>query len=202
MTEPAINVSEPVTTSEPISTEAIVPAQPVKKPRKPNPKHPRSDAVLLKRYPDRIRNAEYIDRVNSARRLIGQPTEYRPEYNEIVLKLARQGYTLAMIAAELNYTRGVLYMWSKKHPEFGETMELVKDIRQAWMERKALDHLIETKDGDRINTSLWNFMMARTCKDYSDQAQTVITKVEPTEIPLEVKEKLEALETRIRSIGK
>src|SRR5262245_35566329 len=92
-------------------------------------------------------------------RKIGRPTNYSPEYCQRVVDLGSQGYSLAMIIADIGAgSRETIDNWKKRHPEFLDAMTRARDLALAWWERKGLENT-----GNRdFNSNLYRIiMMAR-----------------------------------------
>lgn len=151
---------------------------------------------------DQITEAETDEEitVEKSRKVNGRPTLYRPHYNELVVELAKKGYTFAQICSHLNIARFTLYQWAIDHPGFSNILDQCREHAQSYMEKVALNHQVENKDGPKLNTTLWNFRMSRTYKDYKDQAQVVVNKTEDSTAPEELKERLAEIEERIRGL--
>lgn len=62
----------------------------------------------------------------------GRPTDYRPEFCEQVVNLARIGMGRAEIAATLGVVRATLANWERAHPEFLAAMERAGEMSLAW----------------------------------------------------------------------
>jgi hypothetical protein len=70
----------------------------------------------------------------------------------------------------------VFYDWKEKYPEFLQALDDAKQYEQYWWEEQAQAYLIENKDSDKINTSLWSrSMAARFPKKYRESTKTEIT---------------------------
>lgn len=106
----------------------------------------------------------------------GRPTDYKPEYCELVIKMGRQGKSKAQIAATIGVTRVTMWGWAQKNEEFFNALALSEDLALQWWEDIAQDHLKQTKDGVTLNTSLWSrSMAARFPKDYTDRTKHEVT---------------------------
>ncbi len=66
-------------------------------------------------------------------------TDYKEEYDERIIYLAKQGMFLYEIAAELGYTYKCLHGWSKKHPSFGYAYERALTIIMSKMFRELFE---------------------------------------------------------------
>jgi len=110
------------------------------------------------------------------KRPVGRPTLYDPKYCEEVVTLGRIGKSVEQIAANLDLSLRVLYAWRDKHEEFMHAMEYAKELEQAWWEEQAQAYMVENKESDRLNASLWSrSMAARFPKKYRESTKTEIT---------------------------
>jgi transposase len=110
------------------------------------------------------------------KRPVGRPSLYDPKYCEEVIALGRIGKSVEQIAANLNLSLRVLYAWRDKHEEFMHAMEYAKELEQAWWEEQAQAYMVENKESDRLNASLWSrSMAARFPKKYRESTKTEIT---------------------------
>ncbi len=59
---------------------------------------------------------------------VGQPTKYKPDYNNQVLVLAEKGFTDKEIGKVFNVTDTTIDNWKKKFPQFFASLKKGKDI--------------------------------------------------------------------------
>jgi transposase len=110
------------------------------------------------------------------KRLVGRPSLYKPEYCEEVIALGKIGKSVEQISANLGLSLRVLYDWRDKHPEFLHALEDAKTYEQAWWEEQASAYMVENKESDRLNATLWSrSMAARFPKKYRESTKTEIT---------------------------
>ena len=110
------------------------------------------------------------------KRPVGRPTLYDPAYCEQVIELGRIGKSVEQIASRLNVSLRVLYDWRDKHEEFLHALELAKQHELSWWEEQAQAYMVENKESDRLNASLWSrSMAARFPKKYRESTKTEIT---------------------------
>lgn len=103
---------------------------------------------------------------------MSRPTLYLPEYCERVIELGREGKSPAQIAAALDVSRAVLYLWCETHPEFLTAFTRARDLSQAWFEDKGQAGL-ETPG---FNASLWaKQVSARFPDDYTERQKRELT---------------------------
>ena len=106
----------------------------------------------------------------------GRPTDYDPEYCKTVIELASQGKSKAQMAATIGVTRKTMWTWAQQYPEFLNAFELAEELCQQWWENVGQTYLVNTKDGDSLNTGLWaRSMAARFPKDYTDRTKHEVT---------------------------
>ena len=113
------------------------------------------------------------------KRPVGRPSKYDPAYCEKVVELAKLGKSIEQICYDLNTPVRTLYEWRDRHPDFSQALEDAKGFEQAYWEMLAQTHIVETKDGPKLNASLWSrSMAARFPKKYRESTKTEITGAE------------------------
>lgn len=101
---------------------------------------------------------------------MARPTDYRPEYCEIVRDHLAQGYSLTTACGILGCNKASLYRWMDKHPEFSDAVEYGRALGQAKYEDILRGQADGTGNG---NTSALTFAMRNLYPaDYMDK-QTV-----------------------------
>lgn len=68
-----------------------------------------------------------------------ESSEYKEEYDAIIVQMAKNGKFLYEIATELGYTLKCLWGWSKRFPTFAKAYALAKDIQAAKLMRELFD---------------------------------------------------------------
>jgi transposase len=110
------------------------------------------------------------------KRPVGRPSLYDPSFCDEVVALGRIGKSVEQIASKLNVSLRVLYDWRDKHEEFLHALELAKQHELSWWEEQAQAYMVENKESDRLNASLWSrSMAARFPKKYRESTKTEIT---------------------------
>jgi transposase len=110
------------------------------------------------------------------KRPVGRPSLYDPKYCEEVIALGRIGKSVEAIGAILGVGTKTLYNWRDEHPDFLHALELAKEFELQWWEDIAQTHMIENKESDKINASIWSrSMAARFPKKYRESTKTEIT---------------------------
>ena len=107
---------------------------------------------------------------------VGRPTEYDPIYCDKVIKLGMLGKSFEQMSAQLNVSYRTLCRWRDSHEEFCHALEDAQALSQAWWEDQAQSHMLEYKDGERLNPSLWSrSMAARFPGKYSERVKQEIS---------------------------
>lgn len=113
------------------------------------------------------------------KRPVGRPSLYDPALCEQVIELGKLGKSVEQIASHLNLSLRVLYKWRDEYEEFMHALEDAKQHEQAWWEEQAHLYMVETKEGPRLNASLWSrSMAARFPKKYRESVKQEITGAE------------------------
>jgi transposase-like protein len=114
--------------------------------------------------------------VTEEKRPVGRPSLYDPAYLDQVIELGKIGKSTEAIAAILGVGTKTLYNWRDEHPDFLHALELAKEYELQWWEDIAQAHMIENKESDKINASIWSrSMAARFPKKYRESVKQEIT---------------------------
>jgi len=110
------------------------------------------------------------------KRPVGRPSLYDPKYCEEVIALGKIGKSVEAIGAILGVGTKTLYNWRDQNPEFLHALELAKEFELQWWEDIGQTHMIENKESDKINASIWSrSMAARFPKKYRESVKQEIT---------------------------
>jgi len=113
------------------------------------------------------------------KRPVGRPTLYDPAYCEKVRELGRIGKSIEQICYQLNISIRTIYLWKDTHEEFMQALDDAKTFEQAWWEEQASAYMVENKDSDKLNASIWSrSMAARFPKKYRESTKQEITGAE------------------------
>lgn len=117
--------------------------------------------------------------MTEAKRPVGRPTLYDAKYCEEVIELGKIGKSVEQIASRLGFSLRTMYLWRDQHEDFMHAMEEAKQHELAWWEDQADAYMIETKDGPRLNATLWSrSMAARFPKKYRESVKQEISGVD------------------------
>ena len=115
------------------------------------------------------------------KRLVGRPSLYDPKYCEEVIALGKIGKSVEAIGAILGVGTKTLYNWRNQHEEFLHALDMAKEFELQWWEDIAQTHMIENKESDKINATIWSrSMAARFPKKYREQVKQEITGADGT----------------------
>src|SRR5512137_2729816 len=110
------------------------------------------------------------------KRPVGRPSLYDPSFCEEVIAYGKLGKSVEQIASILNVSLRTMYSWRDSHEEFLHALEDAKTYEQAWWEEQAAAYMVENKESDRLNATLWSrSMAARFPKKYRESTKTEIT---------------------------
>lgn len=114
---------------------------------------------------------------------VGRPSKYDPSFCERVIELGKKGKSFEQMASQLDVSYRTLCNWRDEHEEFFHALSEAQAHEQAWWEEMAQAYMVEHKDGERLNASLWSrSMAARFPKKYSDRVKQEISG--PEGVPL------------------
>lgn len=110
------------------------------------------------------------------KRPVGRPSLYDPAYIEQVIELGKLGKSTEAISATLGVGTSTLYRWRDEFEEFRDALDTAKEYELLWWEDIAQTHMIENRESDKINASIWSrSMAARFPKKYRESTKTEIT---------------------------
>jgi transposase len=110
------------------------------------------------------------------KRPVGRPSLYDPSFCDEVVELGRKGKSVEQIASILNVSLRTMYSWRDAHEEFLHALDDAKTYEQAWWEEQAAAYMVENKESDRLNSTLWSrSMAARFPKKYRESTKQEIT---------------------------
>ena len=72
----------------------------------------------------------------------GRPTEYRPEYDDLIVERAQEGACFTEFAAEVGVSRQTLHNWKKAHPSFLDAYTRAEQVGEAYWAKKLRTELM------------------------------------------------------------
>ena len=110
------------------------------------------------------------------KRPVGRPSKYNPKFCDEVIALGKIGKSVEAIGAILGVGTKTLYNWRDQHEDFLHALDMAKEFELQWWEDIAQTHMIENKESDKINATIWSrSMAARFPKKYREQVKQEIT---------------------------
>jgi len=110
------------------------------------------------------------------KRPVGRPSKYDPKFCDEVIALGKIGKSVEAIGALLGVGTKTLYNWRDQHEDFLHALDMAKEFELQWWEDIAQTHMIENKESDKINATIWSrSMAARFPKKYREQVKQEIT---------------------------
>lgn len=109
---------------------------------------------------------------------VGRPSNYKPEFCDLVVELMSQGLSISAVAAEIGVGRQKLLDWQKTNEEFRVACEAGKELAQKWWEDLAMDVATGKASSHEVykkaNHGMIMFMMSRRFPDYYAKNQTML----------------------------
>lgn len=114
--------------------------------------------------------------MSEEKRPVGRPSLYDPAFCERVIELGKLGKSVEAIGSILEVGTRTIYRWVEEHEEFRHALELAKEHELRWWEEMAQGYMLEHKDGEKLNSSIWSrSMAARFPKKYRESVKQEIT---------------------------
>lgn len=99
----------------------------------------------------------------------GRPTEYRPEYCQLLLAHLSEGLSFESFAAVVDVCKQTIYSWLEKFPEFADAKARGFEKNRLFWERLGRDNIINEswhQAGSRsLNATVWIFNMKNRFPD-------------------------------------
>lgn len=81
----------------------------------------------------------------------GRPSEYKPEYCDVLYEHMREGYSKTAAAGLMGICRQTIHNWADAHPEFLDAVKRGEAARTAFLERD----LLLAKDGPKVTSRIF-----------------------------------------------
>jgi hypothetical protein len=125
---------------------------------------------------------------------VGRPSEYKPEYCDLIIDEMSNGYSFEACAPLVGVHKDTLYEWCKVHPEFSDARKKALDGNRRYWEKLGIENILNVsetiKDGKdmittskSINAAIWIFNMKNRFKDEWRDKQEVDHSVKNGEKP-------------------
>ena len=106
--------------------------------------------------------------------MAGRPTDYKPEYCQMLIDHMAKGYSFESFAGLIRAARSSIYLWIDVHEEFSDAKKEGLELCRLFWEGKAIELIEEQSEYDsvtkttttrKLNTTLWIFNMKNRFKD-------------------------------------
>ena len=125
-----------------------------------------------------------MSEVKPAKRPVGRPTKYKPEYCEQIIQLGKEGKSIAQMASFFDVDKASIFDWAASHEDFSTALARARVHSQNWWEDKAQQNLA-SRD---FNAQLWlKSVASRFRDDYTERTQTEITGKDGGAVKVETK---------------
>lgn len=101
--------------------------------------------------------------------MILRQTKYTPEIGVKILELMEQGLSLFAACGEVNVGRTTAYEWIDRHPEFASLIELAKQKRQNFLERRLMN---DSATGPMATSTI--FALKNASADWREDLQSKV----------------------------
>jgi hypothetical protein len=91
--------------------------------------------------------------------MAGRPTLYDPDYDEIVIKLGKEGKTKVEIASHFDVNVDTISDWETRNASFLQAMLICKAHAETWWLAQGRAGLWEEFQGPKLNTKLYELNM-------------------------------------------
>jgi hypothetical protein len=146
-----------------------------------------------------------------ARRAVGRPTLYRPEFCEMISREMASGLSVDAAAAKVGISARSLFKWQHEHPEFLHAIQEGRQRALLWWEERALE-MARGKGGNAQIVSLGLRNRSRSASGWLDnqrlehsgpdgapiRQETTVRQLDVSGLTLE---ELEALEKALVNTG-
>jgi len=109
---------------------------------------------------------------------MGRVTTYNPQVGTQILELMEQGLSLFAACGELNINRSTVYLWIDAQPEFASLIELAKQKRQSFLEKRLLN---EAATGPMATSTI--FALKNASADWREDTKQQIELTGPNGQP-------------------
>ena len=107
-----------------------------------------------------------------AKRPVGRPSKYKPEFCEMIVNLAKTGAGWAEWALACEADRASLFRWAEEHEDFRTALSCAKLEEQAWWEKEGRAGM----RAEKFNALVWKVsMQARFRDDYTERQATEVS---------------------------
>lgn len=110
----------------------------------------------------------------------GRPTDYKPEYCQLLIEHMSKGFSFEAFAALVNASKQTVYNWTEQFPEFMDAKEIAFERSRLFWERVGID--IAVKGEGNATAYIFN-MKNRFKQEWRDKVETGFTDTEGQDLP-------------------
>jgi hypothetical protein len=108
---------------------------------------------------------------------VGRPTDYKPEYCELLIEHMSKGLSFEAFGGIVRKSKQTLYDWLQANPEFLDAKMTGTELSRLFWEKLGTDHVLNISESSRsadgstssmsksLNASIWIFNMKNRFKD-------------------------------------
>ena len=111
-------------------------------------------------------------------RKVGRPTDYRPEYCQMLMDHMSKGLSFESFAGVLVTTKATLYNWTELFPEFLYSKQIGTELNRLFYEQEGIKGMIN--ETPFFNDRVWRLNMLNRFRDDWSENQNI--KHEVTEV--------------------
>ena len=146
----------------------------------------------------------------TAKNKVGRPSTFKKKYSkEIIEHCSKNAQSFASWCAANRIPRTTFNRWRDEIPDFRDACEIGAQLGQEFLEKLALSSAAGTKDGQKMNAGMIQFMLRSRYPDYrqekfvetkSDIKSEIELKADAKISNLDDKEMEEEIERRLKRI--
>jgi len=110
---------------------------------------------------------------------IGRPTDYKPEYCQMIIDHMAQGFSSTSFAAEIGQAKSTIGTWANNHPDFMAAKKVAEAACEKWWENLGKDGAEGKVRGFNVGSWIFNMKNRFGWKDAlaisSDQDIAILT---------------------------
>ena len=104
---------------------------------------------------------------NDAKRPVGRPSLYKPEYCALAKEFMGQGFSLTAFAGHIDVSRETVYAWEREIPAFSDAIRVARAKRVGFLEIG----LLNAENGPQVTSRI--FALKNACADEWREKQDV-----------------------------
>lgn len=119
------------------------------------------------------------------KRPVGRPTDYKPEYCDLVIEHMAKGYSFESFAGLVDAHKDTIYEWLKSHPEFTDAKKKATDKCRLFWESVGIEGVWNHPEEKTLNTGNYVFQMKNRFK-WTDRVEVSGDEAKPIALKYKV----------------